>query len=446
MKNGYLSADEILQRTAHLIGARTGLIAPPNEIRLEGGNPEVLVYTSMLSALDKALPHIELQNQDGLPMAGSGSSTTREYAKAKAICEALERYCNISYDSSKVVVTTADELGDKAVDLDSFPIGSDEEYANPAGSHFRPRRDQNMRWYKCYSLTAGKDVWVPFSSVYISTPFSYSAEAFTVPISTGSAIAGNYERAVVSGALEVMERDALSITWLQSLPLKQIDYSGCTNPEFWQRLHSIQASGIEQTFYDATMDYGLPTVYALQKAPNSDLNLLVMAATRFNMEDAMIRVMDEACSSRTALEHLVRKPKLFDPNDFASFTRLTDGAVFYGDKKNEHVFDFLMKNPDSIALEDTASIDVRDEHHMLQELIERCHRYNLDLIVADMTIPQLQEIGLYVVRVIIPQLMPLTTNYNMKYSKTPRLYSTPANLGFDVQPLEKLNPWPQPFA
>ena len=446
MKNGYLSAEEILERTAHLIGGRTGLIEPPVEIRLEGGNPEVLVYTSMLSALDKAAPHIQLQSQDGLPMAGSGSSTTRDYAKAKAICEALERYCNISYDNNKVVVAKASELGDDAVDLDTFPVGSDEEYANPSASHFRPRTDKNMRWYKCYSLTAGKEVWVPFSSVYISTPFSYSAEAFTVPISTGSAIAGNYERAVVSGALEVMERDALSITWLQSLPLKKIDYSGCTNPEFWQRLHSIESSGIEQTFYDATMDYGLPTVYALQKAEHSDLNLLVMAATRFNMEDAMIRVMDEACSSRTALEHLVRKPKLYNPDDFSTFTRLTDGAVYYGDKQNEHVFDFLTKNPEIITLENTANINVKDENHMLEELIERCHDNNLDLIVADMTIPQLQEIGLYVVRVIIPQLMPLTTNFNMKYSMTERLYSTPEKLGFDVKSAAQLNPWPQPFA
>ena len=446
MVNGYLTADEIIEKTVHLMNSKTGLISATNEVLLESGNPEIIVYSSMLSKLENSRSHIKLRINDGLAMAGSGSSTSRKYAKAKAICEALERYCNISYNPADVKVATRNELGESAVDLSRFPKGTKEEYALPTQSYSQADNDKRIRWVKGHSLTSGESLWVPFSCVYISTPFEFPGETFFIPISTGSAIAGNFERAVVSGALEVIERDALSLTWLQEFPLKRIDYSSCKNPEFWQRLQSIEKSGIKQSFFDATMEHGFPTVYAVQEAPNSDLNLLVMAATRYNIEDAMIRVMDEAISSRTAIEHLVRQPKLYDPTDFSSFTRLTDGAVYYGDKSNSHAFDFLMKKPVDIALEDTTSITVENEVDMLNEIIARFKKNDMDLIVVDISVPQLKEVGLRAVRVVVPELMPLTTDHSMKFSATQRIYDVAKKLGYDSKAFGELNNNPQPFA
>lgn len=119
---GYLSAEELLTRVAPLVDGRTGLIGPTSEVYLEPGNPEIIVYSSMLSDLTQALPHITLKNEDGLPMAGSGSSTTRDYAQAKALCEGLERYCNISFDPASVITASRDELGDEAIDLDPLRL------------------------------------------------------------------------------------------------------------------------------------------------------------------------------------------------------------------------------------------------------------------------------------------------------------------------------------
>lgn len=443
--NGYLSADEIIERTAELIDARTGLITPPQELPAESGNPEIIVYSSTLARLQQASSHIELRADDGLVMAGSGSSVNRDLARAKAICEALERYCNISYDPDAVRVASRDELGDDALDLNLFHRGHSSEY-KIVSSHTPPDNGQPIRWVRGLSLVTGRKLWVPFSAVYISTPYKYPGETFVIPISTGSALAASYERAAVAGTLELVERDTLSLVWLQKLALRRIDFSCCRNQALLARARSIEDAGIEQHFFDATTDLGFPTAYLIQVAPGRDLHVLVMAATRLNMEEAMIRVMDEASSSRVALENLARKPPMYDPNDYRTFTRLTDGAVFYGDPANIGAFDFLLANPSSVKLADIPARSAIDDAAMLAGSIESFRRSGLELVCVDITTPVLARTGLRAVRMVAPQLMPLTINHNMKYGGTPRLYEAPVRMSHPVRGFEDLNPHPQPFA
>lgn len=443
--NGYLTSSEIFERSRELINGRTGLIAEPHELLAESGNPEIIVYTSVLSRLEQALDHVELRADDGLLMAGSGSSMDRNLARSKAICEALERYSNISYDPAAVIVASRDELGDEALDLELYHRGRPEEYST-LSAHVPPANDQKIRWVRGHSLVTGRELWVPFAAVYISTPYKYPGEAFVLPISTGCALAGNYERATVSGVLELIERDTLSLVWLQKMKLRKIDYSASTNPELWERVRRIEAAGIEQHFFDATTDLGFPTAYLIQTSDRGDLSVLVMAATRLDMESAMIRVMDEASSSRAALEKLARQPPLYDPERFSTFTRLTDGAVYYADPANRRAFDFLLEDPDTVPLAETRRVEAADESQMLARVVSAFRDRELELVCVDIAIPQLRQVGLCAVRTLAPQLMPLTVNYNMKYGATPRLYEAPRRMGQKVLPFEELNEWPQPFA
>lgn len=443
--NGYLSPEQIFERTAELLDARTGMVNPPMELPADSGSAPIIVYSSALSRLQNALPHIELRSDDGLIMSGSGSSIRREPARAKAVCEALERYCNISFNPTAVRVATRNELGEDALDLGLFHRGEDSEY-KAVSSHIRASNDLKMRWVKGHSLISGRELWVPFSAIYIATPYKYPGEAFVIPISTGSGLAASYARAAVAGTLELVERDTLSLVWLQKMRLRMIDISTSQNPELVERAQMIAASGIEQFFFDATTDIGFPTAYLVQRAPNRNLHILVMAATRLNMEDAIIRVMDEASSSRIALEALARQPPLYRPDDFRSFTRLTDGAVFYADPANEHAFDFLLRDAPVVKLDALQTPRVASDVEMIDHVVASFQRSGLELVCVDLTTPQLSQVGLRSVRMLAPQLMPLTINYNMKYGATPRLYQAPERMGLKVHAFDELNSWPQPFA
>lgn len=303
-----------------------------------------------------------------------------------------------------------------------------------------------MRWVQGFSLISGRSQWVPVSAVFISSPFRYPGEAFTLPISTGSALAASYEQATVSGICEVIERDGLMLTWLQQLSLPQIDYSSCADPAFWQRMDRIADAEVQQYFFDATTDLGVGTVYALQVAPRSPLAVLVMASTRLNPTEALIKVMDEASASRIALEQLVHQPARFQPDDYRTFTRLTDGAVFYGDMARFSAFDFLFQGTQRRPLTALRNLATGNPATDLDRLIEIFRQRNLELLVVDITLPQVRAVDLYAVKVVAPQLMPLVTNHSMRFTATPRLYDAPRRMGYRVRAPQELNPWPQPFA
>jgi ribosomal protein S12 methylthiotransferase accessory factor len=441
-----LTAEEIIACVQPFASKRTGMIQPSFELPLVTGNPEIAVFTSPLCNTAQLSELYKLESNDGLALAGASASIHRQQAHAKAYCEALERYCNVVFDPASVIVATRNELGDDAVDLELFPRCSDDEYRQPYNFLQPPSNTAKMRWVQGYSLISGQPRWVPLSAVYISSAFHYPGEAFTLPISTGSALAAGFEQATVSGICEVIERDALMMTWLHQLPLPQIDVSACANPEFWERMERVQAAGIQQYFFDATTDLGVCTVYALQIAPQGRLTALVMAATKLDPNEAISKVLDEASASRVAIEQLVMQPPRFNPEDPRTFTSLSDGAVFYGDRANLPAFDFLLEHDRRRDLAELPMLATGNVEEELDRLIDLFRAQDLELLVVDITVPQVREVGLYAVKVIAPQLMPLITNHNMRFTATPRLYQAPGRMGYPARAAHALNNWPQPFA
>jgi ribosomal protein S12 methylthiotransferase accessory factor len=445
MLRAYFTPEEIIERVTPFVGDRTGMIGPSFELPLNSGNPDICVYTSYTCNLNRLSDEIVIQSDDGLALSGAGSSAQRLQARVKAYCEALERYCTVSFNPQDIIVASRDELGSQAVEMDLFARGA-EEYRHPRNFTAPPTNSERMRWVRGYSLTAAVPRLVPMAAVYLSTPYQYPAEAFTLPITTGCALAASYEQAIISGICEVIERDALMLTWLQQLPLPRIDATTCADAALQNRLQRVAEAGIEQYFFDATSDLGVSTVYALQIAPQSPLAVLVMAATRLDPVQALIKVVDEASSSRLALEQLLQQPPHFDPADYRSFTSLTAGAVYYGDPARMAAFDFLLQHDRRRPVAALPNLATGDPSSELEQLLAIFRRHELELLVVDITVPQLREAGLYVVKVVAPQLLPLAINYNMRYTATPRLYEAPARMGYAVRPQAALNPLPQPFA
>jgi ribosomal protein S12 methylthiotransferase accessory factor len=82
----------------------------------------------------------------------------------------------------------------------------------------------------------------------------------------------------------------------------------------------------------------------------------------------------------------------------------------------------------------------------LDRLVHLLRAKSMDAYVVDLTTDEALRCGMYVVRVIIPSLQPLSFNYRARYLGHPRLYLAPKTLGYPVLPESELNEWPQPFA
>jgi ribosomal protein S12 methylthiotransferase accessory factor len=64
---------------------------------------------------------------------------------------------------------------------------------------------------------------------------------------------------------------------------------------------------------------------------------------------------------------------------------------------------------------------------------------------VNLTTREAQAAGLWVVRVIVPALQPVTFRRVAQYRGHPRLFSAPLAMGHFVHAEVDLNPWPQPF-
>jgi len=73
---------------------------------------------------------------------------------------------------------------------------------------------------------------------------------------------------------------------------------------------------------------------------------------------------------------------------------------------------------------------------------------NLDVIVVDLTAPEITRNGLHCVKVLIPGMLPMTFGHHFtRVAGLERVLRVPVELGYAKQPLrlEDLNPYPHPF-
>jgi ribosomal protein S12 methylthiotransferase accessory factor len=78
--------------------------------------------------------------------------------------------------------------------------------------------------------------------------------------------------------------------------------------------------------------------------------------------------------------------------------------------------------------------------------VERVRRAGLDVIACDLTTPDVAELGLSVVRVVVPGLHPLFMGHSNRVLGGTRLYAVPSRLGLrGLAPGQADNPYPHPF-
>jgi ribosomal protein S12 methylthiotransferase accessory factor len=270
-----------------------------------------------------------------------------------------------------------------------------------------------------------------------------AGERFVLPISTGCAAHVSLEKALLGGLCEVIERDAISLTWLQQLALPRLELDALPSwaDEYVARNERHQHD-VETLFFDATTELGVPTIYALQIAPHNEaVATLVMCSTELDPAVAVTKIMRESASSRTSLQRPQACPESWD-----DFLDVFHGATFMGRRAQLPAFDFLRHSPRRRQLSDLPVLTTGDERQDLANLLARLQAHEMEAFAVDLTTDEARRAGMWVVRTIIPALQPLSFSYRARFLGHPRLYDAPRLLGYPVRSEAEINPWPQPFA
>lgn len=436
-----------------------GLVSNLTWLPVADGEPDFAVYSGSLGNPGVALHGHSTWAQDPTSgnFDGAGGALSHELAAHIAVAESLERYSSCVWHSDELIWATSDELGDDAIAPAQWPTCSPTELADPRSALVASDPSLPLRWVRCWSLTRRRPVYVPACQVFLRFPPESAAERYLHPVSTGCAAHSDPVEAVVNGILEVVERDSIALTWLQRLRLPRLTFDLFDlEPEYRDFAARGLSEGITTHLFDATTDVGIPVLYAVQTSDHDDqLAQLVVATCSTDPGRALAKLFREAASLRIALRSVVNSPSSQSvpaqsgPGVSAQMADLglsvVGGAVENGRRENRERFDFLLEGErQSRALHELPQPAAGQSH--LPWLLDRLHRAGCEVVVADLTTDEARQVDAHVVRVLVPQLMPLSFARRARYLGHPRLYAAPAAMGHTVHGEADVNPDLQPFA
>ncbi|WP_155368215.1 YcaO-like family protein [Catellatospora vulcania] len=375
----------------------------------------------------------------GSPQLGTGRGFDAGLATTVAIAEAAERYVG-SYPDADTVRATAAELPGAVLDLTGLPRCSDAEYAHP-DCHLVPADPgTEIRWMRGTDLMSGEPTWVPaVMACYGLHP--EPAERFVFQISTGYAVHVEPQRALLGGLMEVIERDAIAVTWLRRLRLPLLGPAGFS-PAVRYLLDHGRRRFLDNVLFNATTDLGIPTVYVLQQAPHdAEAANLVGAATGRTLADAAEKALIEIANIRQLFPHGTA------PVDGDTrFTDIMDGARYMAVAQRAEAFGFLTEDLAHRPTSDSCLELPADPHQATSVVLEQLRRLGAQAVCVDRTSAELRRVGLVALTVVVPRLQPMSLNPLAQFRAHPRLNEAPAAMGVPASPEQEQNPWPQPFA
>lgn len=224
-------------------------------------------------------------------------------AIAAALGEAAERYCGNLVPPGLTAASYRELLarGQRAISLAQLALYSSAQYAAP-GFPFLPfTPDLRVRWVLGRDVLDHEPVWVPASLVW--TSYFEAGRTRTEPRTNGTIYAGiaagpSRQRAEWSAMCELIERDAMTLTWTSGAAGHRLD------PLEWLgRLASGPTRALRTRFCGFPSEMGVPAVGALM-LDQRDGYLTFGTAWRPDPFDAMLKSVAEAAHIQVVMREL----------------------------------------------------------------------------------------------------------------------------------------------
>ncbi len=421
-----------------LVNRETGIIKDLLELPRQADMPNLIYYKAVIGNSGIfGLP-------DNFPVSG-GTSTDRDKALAKAVGEAIERYCSSVYFPDEMIFGSYRELMPKALSPGLFEVFTQQQYRSK-GFPCQPFTDDSrINWYSGTNMKTGSEVLLPASLVYC--PYTIdrkSGEALiSENISTGLAAHCSYEEAAINAILEVVERDSFMLHWLASRSPAKIDLQSL-GPAHRDLLDRFRKYGYEITLLNTTPATGIPTVIGVMRGRYSGtVPFLVAASTHLDPSEAITKCLEEFALIERYAKRVMLTADQWDPgDDFELVNQLMDHVRLWLDPEVIPAADFLTASGGSVRLDALKAIGGIDPGESLADLLDRIHQEGYEVYMADVTTEDIRPLGLYVLRAVIPGYIPLNKSYQCRPLGNKRLLAYLQQQ--DIDP--KINPYPHPFA
>ena len=385
-----------LRKAVRAVDEEVGIVRRLFEAPVAPDSPRVFAYGSLTGDLAC------LGYRSDITLSGS-TSLVRDQAIAGAVGESIERYSAAFVPYEDLVVASSSSLNCRGVPPWSLTLYDEDQYRRQDFRYKRPTERDTIAWAEGFSLTKKERVLVPAFAVYM--PYQSNIGEFPIvqQITTGLACGNTIEEAILSAVCEVAERDAAMLTWLQSRrpPRVVADPDGVAFESFGALCRYV-------TVLDATSDLDIPSYIAIWDGPiGNRTGSVFCSSASLSAKRAFVGALTELAQCMAWVNSLIDRPDFSRDPLGSEFSRIEDHVMWPTMPSSRSIFKFMLDSSSCTYLHDrqqTGGTDVLDD---IQDCVDRIGRRGLEVIVVDVTAPDVREIGFHVVRVIIPGAQPL---------------------------------------
>jgi ribosomal protein S12 methylthiotransferase accessory factor len=426
-----------------LVSPKVGII---REIAPQGrGSDEPFppyLYTATLS-------HFDFRTAEKADRVGAGKGRTEKEAIASAIGEAVERYCGFQWDYHRTFLAKWNDIQAAAIPAEDFVLYSEQQYLSKDWPYARWKKDGDVTWINGIELPSQKAIAVPAGLVYLVHPAPRAEDFFAQATSNGLAAGATLESAVLGGLCELMERDALLITWMNRLPTVELELSHAGGVVEAIHRHYAYFS-VDVRCFLLPSDLPASVVMAVSFDPDPSKPAQVVGlGCHPNPEIALTKALFELCQGRPSETARFRdNPPRERLNRYEDVSTLDDHSAFAALAERRDEFAFLWARGTKARASDLPNPSGGNAGHDLEYCVRSLTAKGCRVAYVDLTLPDVAGHDFHVVRTIATGLHPIHFGYGEERLGGRRLFEVPQQLGFaDRKRTEAdLNPCPHPLA
>lgn len=298
---------------------------------------------------------------------------------------------------------------------------------------------RRLGWVKGISIISGKETFVPAQLVFVPYRLKKNEPLIGPIISTGASCHSSLKKAITNGLLEVIERDAFMIMYLNKTCRGVIDVSFSFK---CRKIFSIfKKYNLEPYAIDISTDVPVYSVLGiLIDRTGIGPAVSVGAKSSFDLEEAILGAFGEAMRGRLNGRTILMKKNVKDEiKKEEKIKTFRERSIFWSPIKNIAKLEFFWKNKKISYKKIRATQKVKK----LESLLKWFKEKNYEVIYVDLTPSHLKKEKIFIVKVLVPQFQPLYLDERFPVWEGPRLKEVPKILG--LKHSQKINTFPHPF-
>jgi ribosomal protein S12 methylthiotransferase accessory factor len=370
---------------------------------------------------------------DASPEMGSGKGLTALAAHIGAVGEAIERYSAARYKLEDLRVSSFNSFAGNALDPRRLCLYEESQYEQPNFPFTRFDPDQPIHWVEGHWFGNNEPVWVPALPAFFNFQVCHH-EYFCQVSSNGLAAGSDLDDAGLRATFELIERDAVMISWMCQLPGELLILDASIAPEMHEIVRRLEENGVKVELYLLDLGTNIPTVFGVgigdgETNPGASVSL----ATHASLTVAVGKAILELAHFSPYISRIMKEQKI--PQTADEVVTLEDHALYYVPLDRLAAFDFLRHGSGKgIPVTDR----IGEAPPTAASCIERLAKAGLSVAIVDVTSPDVAGTPFRVARALGVDMQPIHFGSKLARLANPRLKSFLGN--------RALNPHPHPVA